>query len=175
MNISRNFAKYFRKCWTFLKFLDFWWILAKSPLFWENFDRTLIWIFRMVRSLADRTFQLSGEHESLRRLPWATEADHEPQSLPLPPDSSPSRVFPGLHSRNPFELHAVLRVALRRTLVERFGIERFSDSSTKWSNFIGLVLFCIDAKFCSDVWSEKMKEKIRKGYVTKKMKSQQKN
>ena len=68
----------------------------------------------MVRSLGDRTFQLSGEHESLRRLPWATEADHEPQSLPLPPDPSPSGVLPGLRGHDPLERHAVLRVALRR-------------------------------------------------------------
>ena len=57
LGISPNVC---RKCWTFLKFLDFWWILAKSSLFWENFDRTLIWKVRMVRSLADRTFQLAS-------------------------------------------------------------------------------------------------------------------
>ena len=34
-------------------------------------------------------------------------------------------------------------------LVERFDIEPYSDFSTKWANFIGLVLFCIDAKFCN--------------------------
>ena len=34
------------------------------------------------------------------------------------------------------------------TLVERFDIEQFSDFSAKWANFIGLVLFNIDAKFC---------------------------
>ena len=34
------------------------------------------------------------------------------------------------------------------TLVERFDIEPLSDFSAKWSNIVGLVLFCIDAKFC---------------------------
>ena len=34
------------------------------------------------------------------------------------------------------------------TLVERFDTEPLADSSAKWANFIGLVLFCIDAKFC---------------------------
>ena len=41
------------------------------------------------------------------------------------------------------------------SLLERFDIESYSDFSAKWSNFIGLVLFCVDAKFCSDVWSAK--------------------
>ena len=35
-----------------------------------------------------------------------------------------------------------------RTLVERFDIEPFPDFSAKCANFTGLVLFCIDAKFC---------------------------
>ena len=34
------------------------------------------------------------------------------------------------------------------TLVERFDIEPFPDFSAKLPNFIGLVLICIDAKFC---------------------------
>ena len=34
------------------------------------------------------------------------------------------------------------------TLVERFDIEPYSDFSAKWPNFTGLVLLCIDAKFC---------------------------
>ena len=38
--------------------------------------------------------------------------------------------------------------AAARGLVERFDIEPFSDFSAKWANFTGLVLFCIDAKFC---------------------------
>ena len=33
-------------------------------------------------------------------------------------------------------------------LVERFDIEPHSDFSAKLANFIGLVLLCIDAKFC---------------------------
>ena len=33
-------------------------------------------------------------------------------------------------------------------LVERFDIEPFLDFPAKWANFTGLVLFCIDAKFC---------------------------
>ena len=67
-------AQYSRKCWTiaFLKFLNFWWILAKSPPFWEKYDRTLIWKVRMVRSLADRTFQLSQiPSRAPRGLCWA--------------------------------------------------------------------------------------------------------
>ena len=35
----------------------FWIVLAKIPDFWKNSDRTPIWIVRLVRSLADRTFQ----------------------------------------------------------------------------------------------------------------------
>ena len=42
------------------------------------------------------------------------------------------------------------------TLVERFDIEPFSDSSAKRANFMGLVLFCIDAKFCKKVFVEKL-------------------
>ena len=38
-----------------------------------------------------------------------------------------------------------------RSLVERFDIEPYSDFSAKWSNYIGLVLFCIDAKFCKKI------------------------
>ena len=41
-------------------------------------------------------------------------------------------------------------------LVERFDIESDSDFSAKWSNFIGLVLFCIDAKFCKEVFVGKL-------------------
>ena len=37
------------------------------------------------------------------------------------------------------------------TLVERFDIERFPDFSARWANFLGLVLFCIDAKFCKKI------------------------
>jgi len=36
-------------------------------------------------------------------------------------------------------------------LVERFDIELLSDFSAKWSNFVGLVLFCIDAKFSKKI------------------------
>ena len=39
-------------------------------------------------------------------------------------------------------------LAMARTLVERFDIAPYSDFSAKWSNFIGLVLFCIDTKLC---------------------------
>ena len=41
----------------------------------------------------------------------------------------------------------------QRTLVERFDTESYSDFSAKRSNFIGLVLFCIDAKFCKKKYS----------------------
>ena len=43
-----------------------------------------------------------------------------------------------------------------RTLVERFDIEPFSDFSAKWANFIWLVLFCIDAKFCKWIFVGKL-------------------
>ena len=42
------------------------------------------------------------------------------------------------------------------TLVERFDIEPYSDFSSKWSNFIGLVLFCIDAKFYKKIFVGKL-------------------
>ena len=41
-------------------------------------------------------------------------------------------------------------------LVERFDIEPRSDFSAKWSNFVGLVLFCIDAKFCKKIFVGKL-------------------
>ena len=43
-----------------------------------------------------------------------------------------------------------------RSLVERFDIEPYSDFSAKWSNFRGLVLFCIDAKFCNKIFVGKL-------------------
>ena len=42
------------------------------------------------------------------------------------------------------------------TLVDRFDIEPYSDFSAKWSNFIRLVLFCIDAKFCKKIFVGKL-------------------
>ena len=53
-NLS-EFRKYFRKCWKILNVLNF---LAECTEFWRNFYRTLMWKVRMVRSLADRTFQI---------------------------------------------------------------------------------------------------------------------
>ena len=44
----------------------------------------------------------------------------------------------------------------KSTLVERFDIEPYSDFSVKLSNFIGLVLSCIDAKFCKKIFDEKL-------------------
>ena len=41
-------------------------------------------------------------------------------------------------------------------LVERFDIEFFSDFSAKRANFRGLVLFCIDAKFCKQIFVGKL-------------------
>ena len=41
-----------------------------------------------------------------------------------------------------------LRSASAPALVERFDTEPLSDSSIESANFTGLVLFCIDAKFC---------------------------
>ena len=42
------------------------------------------------------------------------------------------------------------------TLVERFDIEPYSDFSAKRANFIGLVLFCINAKFCKKIFVGKL-------------------
>ena len=71
MKNYRKFAKYSRKIqyWTFLKFLNFWWILTNVPEIWPNPDRTLIWKVRMVRSLAYRTFQPRLEPMSLIATP----------------------------------------------------------------------------------------------------------
>ena len=41
-------------------------------------------------------------------------------------------------------------------LVERFDIEPSSDFSSKWSNVLRLVLFCIDAKFCKKMFVGKL-------------------
>ena len=38
------------------------------------------------------------------------------------------------------------------TLVERFDIESYPDFSSKWSNFMRLVLCCFDAKFCKKIF-----------------------
>ena len=46
--------------------------------------------------------------------------------------------------------------AAARALVERFDIEPFPDFSAKWANFRGLVLFCIDAKFCKKIFVGKL-------------------
>ena len=43
-----------------------------------------------------------------------------------------------------------------RPLVERFDVEPFSDFSAKWANFIGLALFCIDAKFWKKIFDGKL-------------------
>ena len=45
-------------------------------------------------------------------------------------------------------LQSVDSVSAPHASVERFDIEPFPDFSAKWANFTGLVLFCIDAKFC---------------------------
>ena len=39
---------------------------------------------------------------------------------------------------------------------EWFDIEFYSDFSSKWSNFIRLVLCCIDAKFCKKIFVGKL-------------------
>ena len=51
VGISQIFSK-------MLKILNSVNFLARCTEFWQNFDRTLMWKVRMVRSLADRTFQL---------------------------------------------------------------------------------------------------------------------
>ena len=49
-------------------------------------------------------------------------------------------------------------------LVERFDTESYSDFSAQRSNFIGLVLFCIDAKFCKKNIRWKALDEIYKIY-----------
>jgi len=73
-----------------LKILNF---LAKVPEFWPNSDRTLIWIVRMVRSLADRTFQLSGRHGDHH---GADDEAHEDVQRPPEKPSGPLRVLAAL-------------------------------------------------------------------------------
>ena len=51
---------------------------------------------------------------------------------------------------SPRTLLRAVSVRRRSALVERFDIEPYSDFSAKLSNFRGLVLLCIDAKFCRD-------------------------
>ena len=67
--------------------------------------------------------------------------------------------FPGRRRR--FDPAGALLLPDRReegllALVERFDIEPYSDFSAKWSNFIGLVLSCIDAKFCKKIFVGKL-------------------
>ena len=50
-----------------LNFSEFFKFLAKIPEFGKNFDRIVMWKVRMVRSLADRTFQLSPSRANGRR------------------------------------------------------------------------------------------------------------
>ena len=45
---------------------------------------------------------------------------------------------------------------VEETLVERFDIETYSDFSSKWSNFIRLVLCCIEAKVCKKIFVGKL-------------------
>ena len=42
------------------------------------------------------------------------------------------------------------------SLVERFDIDPYSDFSSRWSNFIRLVLCCIDAKICKKIFVGKL-------------------
>ena len=63
MKISRNFAEYSRICWEFFKFQkfsrEFWEIFWNLTEFWQNSDP---WKVRLVRSVADRTFQPRYEY-----------------------------------------------------------------------------------------------------------------
>ena len=54
------------------------------------------------------------------------------------------------------KLHDARPVPGPQTLFERFDIEPYSDFSAKWPNFTGLVLFCIDAKFCKKIFVGKL-------------------
>ena len=49
-----------------------------------------------------------------------------------------------------------------RTLAERFDLEAYSDFSAKWANFRGLVLTCIDAKFCNKIFVGKLLTRSRR-------------
>ena len=49
-------------------------------------------------------------------------------------------------------VHAEAQLAL----LERFDVEPLSDFSAKWANFTGLVLFCIDANFCKEIFVGKL-------------------
>ena len=92
----------------------------------KNSDRTPIWIVRLVRSLADRTFQLR-----FSSLPYeAVCTENLSPFLKLLPCHGMAGIAALLR---PYPLAAAL--------VERFDIELFSDFSAKWANFIGLVLF----------------------------------
>ena len=66
---------------------------------------------------------------------------------PLARDRAEERKTPG-----PEGLHALPG----RALVERFDIEPYSDFSAKRANFRGLVLCCIDAKFCKKIFVGKL-------------------
>ena len=100
---------------------------------------------QMVRSLADRTFQL-----------WE-----------IPDSSSVSSRPPPSEAFEPFELFELLLALVGDAvgagvgapvgaLVERFDIEPYSDFSAKWSHFIRLDLCCIDAKFCKKIFVGKL-------------------
>ena len=76
MKFCRNFADIFEnvEIKIFLKFLNF---LAKIPEFRKNSDRTLIGIVRLVRSLADRTFQLRREGQGVEARSCSGRPDQE--------------------------------------------------------------------------------------------------
>ena len=68
MKFYRNFTNIFwENIEIFYELLN---ILAKIPEFWKNIDRTPMWIVRLVRSLAGRTFQ-----PRLRDLTWGQKGD----------------------------------------------------------------------------------------------------
>ena len=88
MKFCRNFVDILEnvEISNFPKFLNF---PAKIPEFWKNFDRTLIWKVRMVRSLADRTFQIRAPRSPRARRRCTSERRRPGDPSWAPP--SPAR------------------------------------------------------------------------------------
>ena len=114
---------------------------------------------RMVRSLADRTFQLRSSPPPAPRTSW-TRAPAPPWRSPRSRGRSsrgrPSARPPRRCGRSARWGQTSAGCSRPPTLVERFDIEPFADFSAKWANFTGLVLFCIDAKFCKKIFVGKL-------------------
>ena len=131
-----KFRRYFRKCWNLSEMLNF---LAKIPEIWKNFDRTQMWKVRMVRSLADRTFQPRCA------LPWCF-VDVDAADCDAVSTAEESLAFrgSGLHYSyahcgvEPYQYHLAMYLAATSD----------AQLSRDPTNFTGLVLGCIEARFC---------------------------